>query len=217
MYLNWNKLNGNASKAIFSKLEKNKTIVVLDYSYNLLGQNPGIGDTIGSFLKNNTKVMHLDLSFNNFSLEESQQISEHIRFNHSIYGMHFSGNYGYVNHEGFILFDDHKEVNTYDTVRGNRINSFELNFKRPFSKFDFNLQKDVCWICEGWSEYTLEQAIGAKKEDKFMMHYSFNGFAGKQEILKDGNLKITAMFPPTEVRFYCTLNGNNQVLSNVLT
>jgi hypothetical protein len=76
----------------------------------------------------------------------------------------------------------------------------------------------VCWICEGWSEGCLEQVIpGVGKDDKFRVHYSFNGFTGKQEIMKDGHVKIVAMFPPTEVRFYYSLNGETRVFSGIAT
>ena len=58
-----------ATKNIFGKLEVNQNIVLLDYSNNMLGKCAGVSEAIGSFLRNNSRVLHLDLSFNNFSIE----------------------------------------------------------------------------------------------------------------------------------------------------
>lgn len=215
LYLNWNKLNGQGAKLIFSKLEKNKSIVVLDYSSNMLGQCPGMGECIGAFLRQNSKLLHLDLSFNNFSLAECEQVSESLKSNHSLYGFHFSGNYGYVNHEGFLVLDDHKQANTYDTVRVTRMNGFEVCFRRPYASNDWTLQKDVCWICEGWGEWALAEP--APQAQEFMVHFSFNAAQGRREVVKDGKARILAMLPPTAVQLFYTVDGAPGVFSSLET
>lgn len=47
----------------------------------------------------------MDLSNNNFSLNDSIEISKALEDNHTIYGFHFSGNYGYVDSRGFLVVD----------------------------------------------------------------------------------------------------------------
>jgi hypothetical protein len=47
-------------------------------------------------------LIHLDMSFNNYSKKESQMIADGIFNNHSIYGFHFAGNYGDVDCKGFL-------------------------------------------------------------------------------------------------------------------
>jgi hypothetical protein len=62
------------------------------------------------FFENNLSVVHLDLSVNNFTLSECKQIkdvhtfilSKALKQNHSIYGFHFAGNYGYIDAKGFL-------------------------------------------------------------------------------------------------------------------
>ena len=51
-------------------------------------------------------MVHLDLSNNSFSYDESQLIAENLnKYNKTIYGFHFIGNYGYVDNKGFLIFD----------------------------------------------------------------------------------------------------------------
>ena len=57
---------------------------------------------LSNFLKGNSALIHLDLSCNKFTYNESQQISEALENNQSIYGFHFKGNYGYVDNLGFL-------------------------------------------------------------------------------------------------------------------
>jgi len=49
-----------------------------------------------NFLRNNTHLIHLDLSNNKFTYTESKLISEALDTNRTIYGFHFKGNYGVV-------------------------------------------------------------------------------------------------------------------------
>ena len=50
--------------------------------------------------------MHLDLSYNNFTIEESKFIQASLNNNHSIFGFHFEGNYGYIDNKGFLKIPD---------------------------------------------------------------------------------------------------------------
>lgn len=47
-------------------------------------------------------LIHLDLSFNQFTLESSSIIQSFLLKNKSIFGFHFAGNYGYI---GILHFD----------------------------------------------------------------------------------------------------------------
>jgi len=40
--------------------------------------------------------MHVDLSFNKFSLEDSEKVSKIISSNNTMFGFHFDGNVGVV-------------------------------------------------------------------------------------------------------------------------
>ena len=46
---------------------------------------------------------HLDLSFNNFTKAASEIISSGLETNKTLYGIHFRGNYGFINARGFLV------------------------------------------------------------------------------------------------------------------
>ena len=52
------------------------------------------------------ELIHLDLSHNKFTEENSKQIATDLAFNRVIYGFHFEGNVGFnVNTRGFLIKD----------------------------------------------------------------------------------------------------------------
>ncbi len=110
LYLAWNNLSSVAGEPIFKALSKNKSLRVLDLGWNSLGSNMKVMkknassfvDNISASLKENTTILHLSLCNNGFSFEESQKIAEGLNQNKTIYGFHFSGNYGYVDYLGIL-------------------------------------------------------------------------------------------------------------------
>jgi hypothetical protein len=63
---------------IFNLLAGNKSLKVLDYSLNQLGDNAdcNCAKAIGNCLQKNKILQHLDISFNNFGKEATQIIAE---------------------------------------------------------------------------------------------------------------------------------------------
>lgn len=53
-------------------------------------------------------MLHLDLSFNRFSLQEGESISLALEENHTLIGFHFEGHHGYVDNKGFLVVQDIK-------------------------------------------------------------------------------------------------------------
>lgn len=109
LYLHWNQIKGSGAQRIFQGLMDNDSIQVLDLSWNSLGgSNPSVAPLISEVLqsRNTDRLAHLDLSNNYFTLEESKIIAAGLENNHSIYGFHFVGNYGYVDSKGFLVVHD---------------------------------------------------------------------------------------------------------------
>jgi len=79
---------------------------VLDLSWNYLGGNKSYTRCMAESLPKLQVLIHLDLSFCSFSEEESRLLAEGFRGNQIIYGLHFEGNFGYVNHRGFVVVED---------------------------------------------------------------------------------------------------------------
>lgn len=92
LYLHWNQITGFGGVPFFKGLKKNVTLKVLDFSWNVLGsyENSNVTKYIGKVLKNSSKTLiHVDLSYNNFSLEESKKIEDYFIVDANIMGMHF--------------------------------------------------------------------------------------------------------------------------------
>ena len=101
LYLFWNQIKGAGG------LLENENIAEFDISWNCLGgNNPSIAPNISEVLQKNDKIIHLDLSNNYFTLQESKIIASGFENNHNIYGFHFVGNYGYVNSQRYLIVND---------------------------------------------------------------------------------------------------------------
>lgn len=97
---------------LFDCLANNENLLVLDLSYNSLGSSTGkVIDRLSDFFVKNKTLLHLDLTSNHFTLADCQKISEGLKQNHSIYGFHFMGNFGYVDSKGFLSLEDKMDDN----------------------------------------------------------------------------------------------------------
>ena len=50
----------------------------------------------------NTKLLHLDFSFNKIGKADSEIMSEKLKLNNVLYGLHFQGNCGKIDSLGFM-------------------------------------------------------------------------------------------------------------------
>lgn len=104
-------------------------------------------------------LIHLDLSFNNFSLQESKSIQKNLLENHRLFGFHFRGNYGYIDPKGFLLIpEDFEKESMVFFAPKHRINGVK-NIKKYAGEYDIKY-KDHCWICAGWQEATFSFNLG---------------------------------------------------------
>ena len=51
-------------------------------------------------------MLHCDLSANQFTLVDSKLIANSLKPNRTMYGFHFSGNWGVVDPRGFLIIDE---------------------------------------------------------------------------------------------------------------
>ena len=54
-------------------------------------------------MKNESGLLHLDLSHNHIKKAESKVIALGLKENSNIYGFHFNGNDGHINPKGFLI------------------------------------------------------------------------------------------------------------------
>ena len=104
-------------------------------------------------LETNKCLLHMDLSNNHFSFAQSELISRALTQNHYIYGLHFSGNRGYVDSQQYLKVTD-------DNYRDNLSCHFQKELN-GIKKASYNMLsqhetihdlKNSCWICDGWIE-----------------------------------------------------------------
>ena len=124
IYLHWNLFKTPGGIKIFQGVLESESLMVLDISWNSIGSgNPSVVPDILELFKKNDKLIHLDLSNNNFSRDESKRISEGLAANQSIYGFHFVGNYGHVDSRGFLIVKENEERDLSEMHVSHRIDS----------------------------------------------------------------------------------------------
>jgi hypothetical protein len=182
IYLRWNCLTDTFGKTFFGYFNDEEKVSkfnlkVLDLGWNRLGKGlkviqpapkkrrrgppePELSESIKEFLMNNKTVVHLDLCSNKFRFEECLDIRDGLQKNHSIYGFHFEGNYGYVDSEGFLILDGavkdfSSEHHTRQIDSINRLDNFH-----KFQQVNAEDARNVCWICDGWIEMKFEYPRG---------------------------------------------------------
>jgi len=122
--LSWNSFNSEAGANIFSGMNDNYVLKVLDLSYNNLGKRKSkFSESLQALLmKNETGLLHLDLSYNQIDLEESKLISLGLAENHLIYGFHFEGNAGSIDPQGNLIVDNERKDECFLNPKSYQIN-----------------------------------------------------------------------------------------------
>lgn len=101
--------------------------------------------------------MHVDISFCDIDKSCSQILAEALKNNHSIYGLHYEGNSGFVDGKGYLKLTA-KEFSQYPlpVVKGiiRKIDSIKPN---PIvNEFKSSEYRDCCWICESWQQVSFK-------------------------------------------------------------
>lgn len=121
-------------------------MIVFDISWNSIGvqerKDVQCIQKICDFLNTNKSLLHLDLSANQFSIADCKQIANALKNNRSIYGFHFSGNWGRVDPRGFLEVPENEIQKSLGETP--RIRSLE--------QVSVTRHDSICWICEGWQE-----------------------------------------------------------------
>lgn len=222
LYLRRNKLTGLAGANIFQGLYFNSTLKVLDLSWNLLAMKV-CAEALAKLLKNDScTLVHLDLSFNNFSFKESVTIKEAIDVNHQLYGFHYEGNFGYVDWKGFLKISEHtRRQMTIDYNNSRRIKGLKahamstVNFTHPNDENDEEeiLYKNACWLCNEWHETVFELSMDELSDmpsiKRVFIHLDIDGFNGSpmsKPNEKGSKYILRRMLPPSRVTFFFTVN-----------
>lgn len=193
--LHWNNFRSIGATLIFEGLAKNSSITILDFSWNSIGKNEKCAEAIGSALKANTNLAHLDISYNSLSEKDCIIISEYIKFNHTLLGIHLIGNTCKLDPKGFIFISKDQEIEK------------SLFYKRIIEKqnnaHDLNLN---CWVCEKWVEQTF---TCESKATSVFFHLEIENYKPENMINMGNNIhEITRAVPPKPIKFFFSeING----------
>ncbi|EGR32874.1 leucine rich repeat protein [Ichthyophthirius multifiliis] len=231
LYLYWNQISGKGGIEIFEGLKENQNLHVLDISSNNLGKTEGnlqssCIQSITQFFIQNKKMIHLDLSNNQFDFQQSLEIAKALEKNNTIYGFHFQGNIGYVDSRGFLIVNElqEKEIAQLHTqVRINGCKSIE-NFIKLRETREKDLQ-NCCWICEGWQEMEFTWNVGISGEirpDPIFIHFNFEDYRANY-FRKDSHLEskflqkyvYSRMVPPGDLFYFFSGQDSSEIAQDL--
>lgn len=169
---------------------------------------------LGLLFKGECKeLVHLDISHNNIGFVDSQHISEEVKYNHSILGIHLDGNDMTIDSLGFIT-----AVQKENHDKSHYANSqvyYKIDNEHPLIKSNIlNVRKirakNSCWICEGWREIKFSYKPINQEEAanyKVKLHLSFEEYKPTDMLLNQDVFVNYRMCPPGEYYYYYTVNG----------
>lgn len=205
--LHWNNLKDQGSLLIFEGLCKNDSLKELDISFNSIGntRDKAAITSISNCLSKIQGLAHLDLSFNSFKNEECKILNEGLRNNHDILGIHFLGNEGFIDSQGFV-------VATNQTMHFEQSHLFRRIFDdaKTLRLAIRRRPKLCCWICEKWVEmkfvWTLNVSGGSHNGDMFI-HLDCDNYEPDLMTFVNNSFEIKRAVPPGEVKFFFTKNN----------
>ena len=163
------------------------------------------------FSKTNTELIHLDISHNNINYIDCKLLSEKVKNNHNILGIHLDGNEMEINELGFI-------IPIVKTNKGNKYFSesqitygIDKNYalrKTSIEAIRKIRNKNNCWICDGFREIEFEFKFKRKMENPnnhiVKIHLSFDGYKPFDMIYNEGNYHMARMCPPGDINYFFT-------------
>ncbi|EWS75791.1 hypothetical protein TTHERM_000118777 (macronuclear) [Tetrahymena thermophila SB210] len=211
LYISQNNITSEGALCLAQGLEGNNSLQVLDLSKNNIGFPQRLNaclSIVNSISNTNSKLKHLDLSYNNISFEESVEISTSIQKNKTLFGIHYLGNEGnwYFDTKGYMKQSEQSEEQEPD-IQHQRIQGLQ---SRKNSQQN-NLKNGVCWICDGWVEFTFE--IFTQQSSSFckypvFLHLQFENYQPclmEHDPNNPNRFFLTKMCPPNkEILFFFT-------------
>ena len=128
------------------------------------------------------ELLHLDLSYNNLNYYDCKAISEHIKYNHKILGIHVDGNDMYTDGFGFVYpidKSDYKHEHFANSQIFYRISEDHTLIKSNVINSKKLRAKNNCWICEGWREIKFNYTPPINKDE-----INTNNFNNEKDYVK---------------------------------
>ena len=163
------------------------------------------------FCKTNTELIHLDISHNNINYIDCKLLSEKVKNNHNILGIHLDGNEMEINALGFIIpIEKNSKGNKYfseSQITYGINNNYSLR-KTSIEAIRRIRNKNNCWICDGFREIEFEFKFKVKKENPnnhiVKIHLSFDEYKPFDMIYNEGVYHMARMCPPGNIHYFFT-------------
>lgn len=187
---------------------------MLDLSWNCLGscKNKAFAQKLAELLSTQEGLLHLDISHNMIKKDDCAILAQGITNNHSLWGLHISGNEACMTPLGYINIGGGKMLGglgSESDVIQSRIKGWEVT---NFGVIPHN--QDYCWLCEGWNvqkfEITLGTAYKEIVEGEVKLHLEFENYEPNPMQLVEEKRKVYVayrMCPPGTTKFFFSLSG----------
>ena len=235
LFIAWNKIRDAGGVLIFNALANNRSIQVLDASFNSFSSmsTNNFGNSIirneedqeiinwcktagalNKMFSENSALIHVDLSHNNFSVDDWDEISKGLNKNRSVLGLHMSGNSRDTNALGFIYKKSNYDpgVAHVHTRIHQSLETWSLNSKRKEFKASSNW-----WIWEGWTQIEF-RFIPRKSTDDIIddftpiyIHLEWDEYEPDLLIKNTdtGYYYVRRMVPPKLIKYFFTFGDHH--------
>ena len=193
--LHWNKLKPPGVLRLIEGLKLNDGLQEVDLSWNSLaqGDNKETALAISNWMRHDDHLRHLDLSFNYLTAEMWSDINLGLNENHTLVGLHVSGNYCQIDARGFVTPSEHCEKSSSALISPRILKS------KPGVG-------TCCWLCGRWVEVTITLEDPALAPPLFV-HFDFEGYEPELMHTQGHIQTLTRAVPPGRRRYFIsTLN-----------
>ena len=206
----------------FDNAYLDELLVTREYRRNNSLSPVKVGSRVSFFTSNlcelfhnkDTELLHLDISYNNINVVDARAISENIKDNHSILGIHVDGNDMYVDELGFVYPIEKSKYKSNHFANSQIF--YRISNDHPLIRSGaINIQKlrskNNCWICEGWREikfhYKPSKYNGSMDKAFMRLHLNFENYKSYDLRLSHDSFICHRMCPPGLLNFFLTMNG----------
>ncbi|KAH9144982.1 hypothetical protein AeRB84_011096 [Aphanomyces euteiches] len=205
LFLSWNKIRGHGAFKLAEGLRQCGTLKTLDLSWNSFGSVTTSNSlrALCQALQENQVLTHLDLSHNRLREKDCHVLSNALKHNTSIRGIHVGGNDLGVDAYGF-LFPDATQNDPANAHIFSRIGNNKMDKLNQWEK------RSNCWICERWVEvrFMWNRGIVAPREVLLRAEFDYWRPHNAVPCREDATIwEIHRMVPPGMSQFFFVVDG----------
>jgi hypothetical protein len=216
--LSWNKIGSNGGIAIINAVRKNNTLTSLDMSWNAMATagvrnaTQAISKHMSTMFEENKALTHLDISNNNFSSFDCATMSTGLKANHTLLGIHITGNGGSMDANGELLPDatpwplesGHAQSSSISRVIGGCVTGRE----------SWSVRSN-CWICGGWREFRFTYTL-TETDLSRLLHSSVQPTTNTQSSSTSGHAHLTNTHQgPLFTLIASQVNANSKLIKDL--